>query len=90
MRNSQITIEVLNGTGTTSKFTSAITQLQNQGYKISKKGQTNVTRTTLIIDRRDNTNDVRNAIKSLLGIGQVKTGEDTNGVDFTIIIGQDY
>ena len=89
-RNSQITIEVLNGTGTTSKFTSAITQLQNQGYKISKKGQTNVTRTTLIIDRRDNTNDVRNAIKSLLGIGQVKTGEDTNGVDFTIIIGQDY
>ncbi len=89
-RNSQITIEVLNGTGTTSKLTSAITQLQNQGYKISKKGQTNVTRTTLIIDRRNNTSDVRNAIKSLLGTGQVKTGEDTNGVDFTIIIGQDY
>lgn len=88
--NSQITIEVLNGTGTTSKFTSAVTQLQNQGYKISKKGQTNATRTTLIIDRKENTSDVRNAIKSLLGTGKIDTGEDTNGVDFTIIIGQDY
>ena len=88
--NSQITIEVLNGTGTTSKFTSAVTQLQNQGYKISKKGQTNATRTTLIIDRKENTSDVRNAIKSLLGTGKIDIGEDTNGVDFTIIIGQDY
>ena len=88
--NSQITIEVLNGTGTTSKFTSAVTQLQNQGYKISKKGQTTVTRTTLIIDRRGNTSEIKSAIKSLLGTGQIQNGEDSNGVDFTIIIGQDY
>ena len=88
--NSQITIEVLNGTGVTSKLTSAVTQLQNQGYKILKRGQTNVTRTTLIIDRKGNTSDAKSALKSLLGTGKLDVGEDTNGVDFTIILGQDY
>lgn len=88
--NSEITLEVLNGTGNNSKYTTAVKQLQNQGYKITKKGTTNVTKTTVIIDRKENTQEAERAIKSLLGIGQIKTGEDTNGVDFTIIIGQDY
>ena len=63
---------------------------QNQGYKITKKGTTNVTSTTLIIDRKNNTKTVENAIKSLLGAGQIKSADDNNGVDFTIILGQDY
>ena len=88
--NSQISLEVLNGTGVSSKLTSAVSQLQNQGYKISKKGTTNVTKKTVIIDRRSNSTKAQSAIKSLLGVGKIETGEDTNGVDFTIIIGQDY
>ncbi len=88
--NSQITLEVLNGTGNTSKFTSAVKQLQDQGYKITKKGQATVTKTTVIIDRKNNSSEARSSIKSLLGTGKIEVGEDSNGVDFTIIIGQDY
>ena len=88
--NSQISLEVLNGTGVNSKLTTVVTQLQNQGYKVSKKGTTNITKKTVIIDRRSNSTKVQSAIKSLLGVGRIETGEDTNGVDFTIIIGQDY
>lgn len=89
-KNSEIKLEVLNGTGSNAKLMTAITQLQNQGYKITKKGTTNVTSTTLIIDRKNNTKTVENAIKSLLGAGQIKSADDNNGVDFTIILGQDY
>ena len=88
--NSQITIEVLNGSGVNSKLSSAVTQLQNQGYKVTKKGTTNVTKKTVIIDRKSNSSTTQSAIKSLLSVGKIETGEDTNGVDFTIIIGQDY
>ncbi len=92
--NSEIKIEILNGTGITSKtgkFASAINQLQSQGYNVLKKGQaSNVARTTVIINRKGLAKENENAIKSLLGTGKIENGEDTNGVDFTIIIGQDY
>ena len=92
--NSEIKIEILNGTGITSKtgkFSSAINQLQSQGYNVLKKGQaSNVARTTVIINRKGLAKENENAIKSLLGTGKIENGEDTNGVDFTIIIGQDY
>ncbi len=87
---SQITIEILNGSGSTTKLNTAVTQLQNQGYKIASKGSTNVVESTVIIDRKNNSNDARNAVKSLLCTGTVKTGEDNKNVDFTIILGQDY
>ncbi len=87
---SQIKIEILNGTGSSSKLTTAVTQLQNVGYKITSKGTTNVTKTTLIIDRNNNSEEDRNAIKSLLCTGTVQTGLSSENVDFTIILGQDY
>lgn len=89
-KKSDIKIEILNGTASTSKFNLAITQLKNQGYKITKQGKTNVTKNTIIIDRKNNTQEARNEIKSLLNTGTIQEGEDNNDVDFTIIIGQDY
>ena len=89
-KKTDIKIEVLNGTASTSKFNLAITQLKNQGYKITKQGKTNVTKNTIIIDRKNNTLEARNEIKSLLNTGTIQIGEDNNDVDFTIIIGQDY
>ena len=87
---SQITIEILNGTGSTSKLTTAATQLQNRGYKVASKGTTNVVKSTIIIDRKNNSNEARNALKSLLCTGTVQKGDDNKNVDFTIILGQDY
>lgn len=88
--NSQVKIELLNGSGSVSKFNEAVAQLQEQGYKITKKGTTNVTKKTLIIDRNNNTKETANKIKGLLCTGITTSGENNNDVDFTIIIGVDY
>ncbi len=89
-RNSNIKIEIINGTGSNSKFTSAQEQLKDRGYKISKKGTTNVTKKTIIINRKNSASEIENEIKSLLCTGAITVGEDNNEVDFTIIIGTDY
>lgn len=89
-KNSSIKLEVINGTGSNSKFTSAQEQLKAHGYKISKKGTTNVTAKTLIISRTDNSKDSENELKSLLCTGVIVKGEESDDVDYTIIIGTDY
>ena len=88
--NKSIKIEVINGTGSTSKLNEAVTQLQNQGYTVSKKGSTNLTSKTLIIDRTKQGSDAKEAIKTILCTGKTVTGKDNNNVDLTIIIGKDY
>ena len=87
---SKVKLEVLNGTASKTRYNEAITQLQNQGYKITKKGTTNITKKTVIIDRTNNVDDIDNAIKSLLCTGYVQNGENNSDVDYTIIIGTDY
>lgn len=87
---SSIKLEVLNGVGDSTKYKEAISQLQNLGYKIVKKGTTNVTNKTLIVDRKNNSKEDENKLKSLLCTGVITSGEDNNDVDFTIIIGTDY
>ena len=89
-RNSNIKLEVINGTGSNAKFTSAQEQLKDRGYKITKKGTTNVTQKTIIINRKNNASEIESEIKSLLCTGDITVGEDNNEVDFTIIIGTDY
>ncbi len=87
---SEVTLELINGTGSTTKFQAAVTQLQNQGYKIATKGTTNVIKSTILIDRKSNSTETENALKSLLCTGTVEKGEDIRNVDFTIMLGQDY
>lgn len=88
--NKKLTLEVLNGTGSTEKLNRAIEQLTNQGYKISKKGSTNITSKTTIINRTNQSTSDEEAITSLLGTGTASSGEDKSDVDFTIILGKDY
>ena len=89
-KNSEVELQVINGTGNASKFNNAITQLKNQGYKITKKGTTNLTPKTLIINRKNVSSSITSAIKALLCTGVEKMGEDNASVDYTIIIGCDY
>ena len=88
--NSEITIEVLNGIGSTTQFNKAVTQLQNAGYRVIKKGTTNLTKKTIITNRTGIPEENEISLKSLLCTGYVQKGEDNQGVDFTIIIGADY
>lgn len=90
VKNSSIQLEVINASANTQKYNKAVTQLQNQGYKISKKGTANPTEKTVVINRSNQPKEVENAIKSLLCTGITTKGEDNNGVDLTVVIGMDY
>ena len=83
-------IEILNGTGSQTKLNQAIDQLEAQGYEVAKKGNTNITSSTTIINRTNNSKQDEDAIIALLGTGDAITGEDNAKVDFTIILGRDY
>ena len=86
----KITVEILNGTGSQTSLNKAITQLEAQGYKISKKGNTNITTETTIINRTNKTSKEESLLISLLGTGTSIAGENNSNVDFTIILGSDY
>ena len=83
-------IEILNGTGSQTKLNQAIDQLEAQGYEVAKKGNTNITSTTTIINRTNNSKQDEDSIIALLGTGDAIIGEDNAKVDFTIILGRDY
>ena len=89
-KTKDISLEILNGTGSTTKLNKVIEQLKNHGYKITKQGNTNITNVTTVINRTKNSTDDEKAITSLLGTGKATTGEDNSDVDFTIILGKDY
>ena len=83
-------IEILNGTGSQTKLNQAIDQLEAQGYEVAKKGNTNITSSTTIINRTNKSKQDEDSIIALLGTGDAITGEDNAKVDFTIILGRDY
>ena len=86
----EIKVEVLNGTGSSTRLENAIEQLEAQGYEVVKEGNTNITNSTVIINRTNNTESQENTLIALLGTGTAITGEDNGDVDFTIILGKDY
>ena len=88
--NSQVKINLVNGTGETTRFNSAANQLTNAGYKVTKGGKTNFTEKTIIIDRNNNADDVDNQLASILCTGIIQNSPKDNGYDYTVIIGNDY
>ena len=86
---SDVTIELINGVGSTTIYNQAVSQLQSRGYKIVSKGTTNLTQKSLIIDRNNNNKDTSTALKNLLCTGIIQKGAATD-VDYTVVIGVDY
>ena len=86
---SEVTIELINGVGSTTIYNQAVSQLQKRGYKIVSKGTTNLTQKSLIIDRNNNNKDTSTALKNLLCTGLIQKGE-AKDVDYTVVIGVDY
>ncbi len=88
--NSQVKINLVNGTGETTRFNAAVTQLSNAGYKVTRGGTTNFTERTVVIDRNNNEEDVDNQLCSILCTGIIQNSPKDNGYDYTVIIGNDY
>lgn len=89
--NSEIKIEILNGTSDNSKLTKLKSNLKEYGYNVTKTGITTNTSKTTIINRTGKSSTTINDIKEVLGnVGTSSSGSNNSSVDITIIIGKDY
>lgn len=89
-KDTQITIELLNGTGDSEILTDVKEKLKQKGYIVSKSGTTSSTLKTTIINRTSQSSSTSKDIKSILGVGTITSGSNNTKVDYTIIIGKDY
>lgn len=89
-KNSEIKIEVLNGTNAKSNLTVVTTMLKQKNYSIVKTGETTNSTYTTIIANGGTDEAVAEKIKETLGAGTVLTTENTSSsANITIIIGND-
>ena len=90
-QNSNIKIEVLNGTTANSNLTAVTTLLKQKNYTISKTGQTTNSTFTTIIANAETNEVIAEKIKEVVGVGTVLTTQSTaSKADITIIIGNDF
>ena len=89
--NSKIKLELLNGCGDSTLFSKAKKALENEGYTISKTGNTNSASKTIIMNKTSLSNNIISNLKDILGVGNISSSNSSaNKVDATIIIGKDY
>lgn len=86
----KIKIEVLNGSGSSSKLSEAVADLEASGFEVVQTGNTSTTNNTTIINRNDVSQSKLEKIKELIGNKNVDSGDSSSNVDITIIIGTDY
>ena len=89
-KSDEVTIEVLNGSGSSSNLKEVVNKLKEAGYTVSKQGTTNTTARTTITNRTNQSSTVTDKIKDILGVGNVTTGSNNSKVDISIVIGKDY
>lgn len=85
-----VKVEVLNGSGSSSKLKEVVNKLKEAGYTVSKQGTTNSTARTTITNRTNQSSTITDEIKEMLGVGNVTTGSKNSNVDISIVIGKDY
>lgn len=90
-KNSEIKISILNGTDDEMKLDNLKNLLKQNGYTVANTGTTTSTSKTAIINRTSQDEEVCDSLKELIGVGILSKSNSTkSGVDFTIIIGEDY
>lgn len=90
--NEMPTLQILNGTSDFSNLEEVVNKYKEKGYNILKVGNTeSKVKQTKITNRTkqasEKVTEVKNVIKET---AKTETGKDTEDVDFTITIGQDY
>jgi len=84
-------IEILNGTGSSSKLKEVKEVLTNAGFTISNTSTTNSTEKTTIINKNNVNENILTSIEILLETGIVSSVANENStVDITIVLGKDY
>ena len=93
--NSNIKIEVLNGSSDGKVLQEVVNKLKAKGYNVTRTGveETNSVSKTVIANKKDVSSTIMDDIKLTLGTGTISdksSGGSTSKVDVTIIIGKDY
>lgn len=84
-------IEVLNGSGESDSLEKVVKELEGAGYKVTRKGSTNTTSKTTIVNKKEVKDTFLKNIKDVLGVGAISSSESSSSkVDITIVIGKDY
>lgn len=86
----EVVVEILNGSKTKKAATRLEKLLKSAGYKILRKEDTTNIEKTLIINRKTDNEIKLNNLNSLVKTKYILTGENSEDIDFTIIIGEDY
>lgn len=88
---SDIRIELLNGSGKSINLTKATNQLKQKGYNVYKTGTTSTITKTKIKNKKNCSITISNDIKDVLGVGTIENSYNSSStIDYTIIIGKDY
>ena len=88
---SEIKLEVINGTGTSSKLQKAVDELEEAGYKVTRTGSTNTTSKTVIMNKKNVSGAVLEGIEQTLTVGTAQDSTSSSSkVDVTVILGKDY
>lgn len=88
---SDITLEVLNGSGDSKKLQQVVNQLKGAGFKVTRTGSTSTISKTTITNKKNVKEALLKNIKDVMGTGTITTSESSSSkVDVTIIIGRDY
>lgn len=85
-----VDIEILNGSGSSSKLSEVVSKLEAEGYEVTQTGNTSTTNNTTIIDRGGISGSDLDKIKEMLHIDNVTSGSSDTSTKTTIIIGTDY
>ena len=83
-------VEVLNGSGSSSKLSEVVGELEAAGFEVVQTGNTSQTNNTTIIDRNSSPEGALNLIEQIMNTESVTTGDSSETRDVTIIIGTDY
>ena len=83
-------IEVLNGSGSSSKLSEVVGELEAAGFEVVQTGNTSQTNNTTIIDRNSASESVVNVLKQIMDTESITSGDSSESRDITIIIGTDY
>ena len=91
LKKSEIKIEVLNGSGESSKLQQAVDLLKEQGYDVIKTGKTSSISKTIITNKKELDDETIKDIKTTLGVGSISNNKNLSSkVHVTIVIGNDF
>lgn len=84
-------LQILNASGNPELLEKVVNKYKEKGYNILMVGNSSKEASkSSIINRTNQSSEISNSVKSLLGYGSVTDGKKLKNIDFSITIGKDY